>query len=218
MKSNRNTSMKKALILAMAVSIFGCSAINNLMFPRKDGRSIIGICIRTETPLIIKYKPEAVYFVKLDKKDEHNLGAAIIQSNYIKGDYEYLVNAEPGKYAAVASYFTHGDTGYNTLFNAAIIEQSVVEVGPDQVVFAGEFDIDNTMKSAYNNIEKNGDAAQLHYYKLLKDSLTGYFYSGTPHQVIRNRNAEKNFLLKTKAYLKDSKWSPLIDKRVESFE
>ena len=217
MKDNRNISRAKVLILAFAVSVFGCTVFNNLMFPRKNDCSIIGICVYTNTPLIIKNKPEVVYFVKLTEKDENNLGTTIIPSNYIKGDYEYLVNAEPGTYAVVASYFSHNDSSYNSFYNASIIEKSVIEVKPNQVVFAGYFDIDNQMKTPYNNIEKNGDGAQLHYYKLLKDAAPGYYYCGSLRQAERSKKLETKFLEKTKEYLKDSKWSPLIDEILGSF-
>ena len=210
--------MKKTLLLVISFSLLGCTQIKNIMFPRKDNCSIIGISIQTNPPILFKNKPEVVYFAKLNEKGENNLGKNIISSNYIKGDYAYLINAQPGRYAAIGSFLTHTENGYNTLYDANIIKNTVIDVEPNQIVFVGDIYIKNNMEVSNWNIEKHADKTQLHYYNLLNTSTTSFFYCGTLISAERNKEMEKDFLLKTKSYFKNTKWSPLIEKRLDEID
>jgi hypothetical protein len=210
--------MKKVLFMLIALSLLGCGLPKSLRVAETKDSSVIGISIRTITLKIFNNKPETVYFVKLDEKDENNLGNKIIPSNYARGNYVYLINAKPGKYAAVASFFTQTDNSYNSFYNAAIIKSTIIDVGPNQIVFAGKLSIENKMKNLYQNIEQNGDKAQLHYYNLLKSFMYGTFYCGTYSAFERTRDLENDFLMNTKKYFKDSEWTPLIEKCLETTE
>lgn len=210
--------MKKVFFIIILLSIVSCGVPKNLRVPENKDSSIIGISIKTVTLSIFRNKPEVVYFVKLDEKDENNLGDKIIPSNYIRGDFAYLINAQPGKYAAVGSFFTQTDNSYNTFYDATIIKNSIIEVGPNQIVFAGKFNIENHMKNLYKNIEQNGDKAQIHYFNLLKTFMYGTFYCGSLNSSEKNKELERDFLLKTKVYFKDSNWIPMIDKTIEAVD
>lgn len=210
--------MKKIVFILVSLSLIGCGLPKNLRSVDEKDSSVIGISIRTITLKIFNNKPETVYFVKLDEKDENNLGNKIIPSNYARGDYVYLINARPGKYAAVASFFTQTDNSYNSFYDAAIIRSTVIDVGPNQIVFAGKLSIENKMKNLYQNIEQNGDKAQLHYYNLLKSFMYGTFYCGAHSSFERTKDQENDFLMITKKYFKDSDWLPLIDSRLETIE
>ncbi len=210
--------MKKSIIIIIALSVLGCGLPKNLRVPETKDSSIIGIAIRTVTLSIFNNKPETVYFVKLDENDENNLGNKIIPTNYIRGDYAYLINVKPGKYAAVASFFTQTDNSYNSFYDAAIIKSTIIDVGPNQIVFVGKLKIENQQKNLYQNIEQNGDKAQLHYYNLLKTFMYGVFYCGKYKTIEHTKELESDFLAKTKVYFKDSEWLPLIDKCMEAME
>jgi hypothetical protein len=210
--------MKKVFITIIALSVLGCGLPKSLRVTENKDSSVIGISIRTVTLSIFNNKPETVYFVKLDDKDENNLGNRIIPSNFVRGDYAYLINAQPGKYAAVASFFTQTDNSYNSFYDAEIIKKSTIDVGPNQIVFAGKFKIENKMKNLYQNIEQNGDKAQLHYYNLLKSFMYGTFYCGVLTSAESTKEIEKDFLVKTKIYFKDSEWIPVIDKGIDTLE
>lgn len=210
--------MKKAFITIVALSVLGCGLPKNLRVTENKDSSVIGISIRTITLSVFSNKPETIYFVKLDEKDENNLGNRIIPSNYVRGDYAYLINAQPGKYAAVASFFTQTDNCYNSFYDAAIIKSSIIDVGPNQIVFAGKFKIENHMKNLYQNIEQNGDKAQIHYYNLLKPFMYGTFYCGSLISSEQTKEQETQFLTKTKSYFQDSEWIPIIDKRIDEIE
>ena len=73
-------------------------------------------------------------------------------------------------------------------------------------------------ENLYQNIEQNGDKAQLYYYNLLKSLMYGTFYCGTLDNVEKSKETEKNFLIKTKVYFKDSDWIPMIEKQIEDSE
>ncbi len=210
--------MKKIVFIIIALSILGCGLPKSLRVTENKDSSVIGVSIRTVTLKIFSNKPETVYFVKLDEKDENNLGNKIIPTNYVRGDYAYLVNAQPGKYAAVASFFTQTDNFYNSFFDAATIKSTVIDVGPNQIVFMGKIRIENRMKNLYQNIEQNGDKSQLHYYNLLKSFMYGTFYCGALTSAEKTKEMEHDFFVKTKIYFKDSDWIPLIDKSIEAMD
>lgn len=208
--------MKQIALSLAALFILACDLPRNLRTMDGPDSSVIGISVRTVTLKIVRSKAETVYFVKLDEKDENNLGSKIIPSNFSRGGYAYLVNAKPGRYAAVASFFTQTDNSYNTFYDAALIQGSMVEVGPKQIVYAGDLLIENRMKNLYENIEQNGDRSQLHYYNLLKSFMYGLNYCGSPIKIEKSREGEIEFLNKTKSYFKKSDWLPLIDSMIES--
>ncbi len=210
--------MKKIIFIIIALTMLGCGLPKSLRVADSKDSSVIGISIRTLTLKVFSNKPEVVYFVRLDEKDENNLGSKIVPSNFVRGDYAYLINARPGKYAAVASLFTQTDNSYNSFYDAAIIKNTIIEVGPNQIVFAGKLKIENQMKNLYQNIEQNGDTAQLHYYNLLKTFMYGTFYCGTYTSAERTGDLEREFLLKTKVYFNDSDWISLIDKKLETID
>ena len=210
--------MKKIVLCVLLISALGCGLPKNLRTVGEKDNSVIGISVKTITLSIFRNKPEVIYFVKLDEKDENNLGNKIIPTNYTRGDYVYLINAKPGKYAAVASFFTQTENSYNTFYDAAMIQSSVIEVGLNQLVYVGDFVVENQMKNLYQNIEQNGDKSQLHYYNLLKSFMYGTTYCGVLSKNGKTKEGEIEFLKKTKVYFKDSEWIPLIDKTLEGVE
>ncbi len=210
--------MKKTALCLIVMFALGCGLPKNLRVVDDKDSSVIGISVKTITLSIFRNKPETIYFVKLDEKDGDNLGNKIIPSNYTRGDYVYLINAKPGKYAAVASFFTQTENSYNTFYDAAAIQSTVVELAPNQVLYIGALVIENQMKNLYQNIEQNGDKAQLHYYNLLKSFMYGTTYCGILTKSGKTREDELEFLKKTKTYFKDSEWIPLVDKAVETLE
>lgn len=207
--------MKKISLCMLIIVALGCGLPKNLRVVDEKDSSIIGISVRTITLSIFKNRPEVIYFVKIEDDTENNLGIKIIPTNYARGDYAYLINAAPGKYAAVASLFTQTDNSYNTFYDAAAIQASIIEVGPNQIVYAGALIIENQMKNLYQNIEQNGDRSQLHYYNLLKSFMYGTNYCGALIKKEKNPGDEAEFLKRTKAYFKDSEWIPLIDRTIE---
>ena len=128
-------------------------------------RSIVAISVKTRPPIGIgKETNPGVYFVRLD--GESGLTSeTIFSSNYTLGDYVFLVNAPPGRYAAVAAQTVatvetttntttvHQDrnvtvtvgvgfqtaVGKATYFPEQVIRQTIVEVPAGATVFMGDF-------------------------------------------------------------------------------
>lgn len=211
--------MKKyAIAIIIPAILVGCGLPKNLRTPDKTDSAILAVSVKTVTLKIFKNRQDTVYFVKLDDKDESLLGAKLIPSNYTRGNYAYLVNAEPGRYAAVASFFQQTDNTYNSFYDLKTIQNTVTVVGPGQIAYMGDITVNNHLKNIYNNIEQNGDKAQIHYYNLLKSFIYGTHYCGSLNKIDRSRQLEKDFLIKTKDYLKDSDWLKLINERLQLLE
>ena len=204
--------MKRCIIaLVIPALLIGCGLPKNLRTPDKLDSCVLGVSIKTITLKIFKNRQDTVYFVKLAETDEGLLATKIIPSNYSRGDYVYLINAEPGKYIAIASFFQQSDNTYNSFFDLNTIQNTMTVVRPGQIAYMGDITVENHLKNIYNNIEKNGDKAQLHYFNLLKSFIYGTFYCGSLTSVERSKQLEKDFLFKTKEYFKDSDWLKLID-------
>jgi hypothetical protein len=211
--------MKRYIIaLVIPALLIGCGLPKSLRTPEKIDSSVLAVSIKTVTLKIFKNRQDTVYFVKLADKDEGLLAAKIIPSNYSRGDYAYLINAEPGKYIAIASFFQQSDNTYNSFFDLNTIQNTVTVVGPGQIAYMGSITVENQLKNIYNNIEKNGDKAQLHYYNLLKSFIYGTHYCGSLISAERNKELEKEFLFKTKEYFKDSDWLKMINAGLEAIE
>jgi hypothetical protein len=53
---------------------------------------------------LFRYRPDKVYFVTAERKEDLYTQGRLVESNYAKGDRAYLLNAPPGHYVAVAAY------------------------------------------------------------------------------------------------------------------
>ncbi len=207
--------MKRPAFLLIGILVFThCTMIpKNLKTPKNDQSSILAIEIRTRAPLrIIANRPATVYLVKLNENDAIDGAEAIIHTNYHRGDYAYVLGIEPGKYAAVAMSYMKSEMEYHTFFDKKTIEKSILEVKPGEVAYAGKFLVDEYLKSVYLNIEKNGDSAQVHYYKILKDSLMGVYFCGTYNAHINGKPERLKFHEATLKYFKKTEWIDIIKK------
>lgn len=212
--------MKYLLPLLMLALITSCVTLpKNLRTPDNTESAVIGISIRTVTLKIFKNKQNIVYFVRLeDDADDSVIGSRVLPANFVKGEYAYLVNARPGRYVAVASVFFQTENSYNSLFDREIIKSTATEVGPGEFAFMGEIQVENRLKSLYQNIERHGDKEQLHYFNLLRPVMYGTFYTGSLINADQTLRAEQNFLAVARDHFKDSEWLPYIAKKRESID
>jgi hypothetical protein len=225
--------MKRFIICIILGAVIGCDTPRNIRYQEKNNASIVGISLKVKLLNAMSKEQTTVYFVKLEGKDENLLGTKIIPCNYYRGNfvtgyYAYLVNADPGKYAAVCStkyekqtYSTMAsdiEYGYITFFDANILQNSLIDVGPNQIAFMGSFTVNSQLKNLYRNIEKNGDRAQQHYYTLLKPSLEGTIYCGVMTGTDRSKKATRQFLEKATDYFKNSEWMKMINTTIASLD
>lgn len=203
-------------IFALLSIFYFCSCNHlpkSLRTPESPQNSIIGISVKTRSLIrIFKNQPDTVYFVKLQDDDSFDSSSRILPSNYSKGGYTYLIGVQPGKYAVIASTYTKSEMSYSTFYNIDTIKKVVVQVGAGEMIYAGNLIIDDELKSIYQNIEKNGDKAQIHYFSLLKSTLNGVYYCGILKEYSNNELLVKQFLVKAREHLKDSGWLNVINK------
>ncbi len=229
--------MKRLFFCIFIGALLGCDVPANLRVAESSTSSIVGISLSVKLYNGILKEQSTVYFVKLDDKDKNNLGTKIIPCNYYRGTmlggyYAYLVNAEPGTYAAIGSakfetykpgYNPMGVTkedehGYISFFDSDIVRQSKIDVGPGQIAFMGSFAVDAQIKSVYRNIEKNGDLVQQHYYMQLKPFLEGTYYCGAMKKTERSNKTMREYLTKSKDYFRGSEWLKIINKAIVDFD
>lgn len=120
--------------------------------PSVKNNSIIGVNItHNEIIPFIKHTPDIVFFAKLADPAKIESGK-IINSNYKYGDNLYLVNAEPGTYVIVATWWQTRDPfirqpiekgKYVSFYTAPLIEATRFEVKPGTFTYLGHFRVED---------------------------------------------------------------------------
>ena len=225
--------MYKVLILIPLLTLAACAG---LPAPKAFDHesSAIGISLNMHAHVkIFSVTPEVVFFVKLDKDDKPYNSTEVIQSNYAKDNQFYLLNAAPGRYAAVAAFYhtekgnpnmPSQDSAFRHYFPKEVVEQSIVTVAPGTFQFMGHYRIETSVGF------DSPDEAQLHYSKLLepkgtvslgKNILSAMLgggmqasYTGTLKTSNRTKQAKEDFFEAAKKQLKDAGWSFIIDREI----
>ncbi len=157
----------------------------------------------------------------------------MMPSNYSKDGYFYLLNAPPGRYAAVATFRSQssapagppsggggvsvsvhiGSTEYATYFDEKLIALTEIDVTSGSFGFMGDFEVDTTTSF------KEADATQLYFYRLLapghenasylEEVLSGdYQYCGSHHETEETEAATAAFRKSAKKRLSEAGWTP----------
>lgn len=224
--------MKKAYAILSVLLIAGCASmpVPKMADPQT---AVVGIQIETQVPIgIFSQKPDVVYFVKIDNEGDITQNQ-VIPSNFAKDGRIYLLNARPGKYAAVAAFrsqagspFTPapqpgvnvsvsiGKTGYTTYFSKELIEATKVDVGPGEVVFMGSYIVKQSVGLT------DAEPIQSHYANLLAPGssksgfghlLSGdYHYRGAVGEAKRDNDARTEFIKKARDDLAEGGWGPFF--------
>ena len=191
--------------------------------PLDSNSSLIGIAVKNRGLIkLFSNTPDRVYFVRLEDGSDPYTATRLLPSNYAKGRYIYLLNAEPGRYVAVASLLvqrtpTAPTTRYTVYFSEDLIKVTEVTVGPASINFMGEYVVDMATGM------KDADNAQLHYYRLIEPGaekagglltlFSGeYSYRGSLHGVKREPESEAKFLDAVEKRLGDTGWSDIISR------
>jgi hypothetical protein len=209
------------LIVAALLLLMGCATVPPP--PRESPDvSVIGVGVSIAAPLWGHRQAQFVYFIRLDDADLDFRGHPI-QSNYNRGKYVYLFNAQPGHYAVVSAGFmedsqpvtsgTSSSVGggfsvgssvsmslhrtINAYLPKTLIERSIVTVGPGETVFIGEIVLN---KAKW----ESADEIQRHHYKamapghedlgLFAKRLKGWHDPGTEKTLDQSEAARSRFL------------------------
>jgi hypothetical protein len=116
----------------------------------------------------------AIFFVRLQADGQNRQGDLLI-SNHRADGYAYLINASPGRYAAIGAgvhstgqHTFGGSTVYSGgtsywYFPASMIDETIVTVEPSEVAFMGEFEISGDLGF------DDADDTQKHYARFLDE-------------------------------------------------
>jgi hypothetical protein len=196
--------MKRVKCIAVTLALLAVSACATLPPPPgpADSQSAaIGLSLVIRPPLrlfgLADQKTDmTVYFIQLDnEKGQPNpfLRTTLYRSNYSHGNQVYLLNATPGRYAAVVVFFektpppppsapgtfpvaSGPPKEFWTYFPKDVIRRTEVTVPPGAIRYMGDFVIDLAVGM------KNADEAQDYYHRFViysHDKMIGDFLKGT---------------------------------------
>jgi len=128
--------------------------------------AIVGIAVKEKDTFDIPLRCGEVYFIKLDETapDDVMQGHILSNTNYDEG-YSYLINAQPGRYAAIGCIVRSRYVSLRIFFNKALVTRLTRTVNPGAVVVLGDITVDRTQTQI--RAESQLDEVQRHYYKEL---------------------------------------------------
>ncbi|MDI3465525.1 MAG: hypothetical protein OJF50_004346 [Nitrospira sp.] len=225
------TRQKSVAVICPLLLLSACSGTRMIVppsTPLNPNRSAVGISLKGGGA----FAPTAVYFIRVQDGEDAASGMQLITSNYqTRVDmYQqfYLVNAEPGRYLAVACIKENWGTFLSaealTYFRKHSIKMTEVVVRPGEVGFMGEYDLSYPFVALlYQN---DPDEAQLHYQKLMVSNpptgflgnLSAFYLSGVRYLSASLANPESKekgkFLFTATEELRKDAWVMLIMNRL----
>jgi hypothetical protein len=215
--------MAKIFLTLALLALAGCAT--GLPARSDPERGGIGISVNVRSILglpIFTRESQRVYFVRVDGEKGLLAQEHVILSNYFADGWVYLLDATPGRYAAVASVSSKQGRDDVIVFSQQLIEATVVTVSPGRMAFMGE----HLVKPSYG--VRDGDVAQRHYLKVIGPSArlgftstltTGViFYRGSALEDKRDRATEKRFLSTAADHLQGTEWNGLLDRSTKDLK
>lgn len=200
---------RSTMTLAIAGLAFACTTPPPppVELPVDANSGVIGIKVAVDK----LGSTERAYFVRLDDGDPL-ARPYVIQANYFEDGYVYLLNARPGRYAAVAASNRRKagtPSEYIVYFPAQAIEQTIVELEPGRVAFMGDWALVTPWMPGMGT---ESDAAQTHYSKLLMTRGSGFaHYPGSVEGSDHSDAALMDFLANAHKRLARLGWSEAIE-------
>jgi len=190
----------------IGIILGGCATsqpIPELSQPQSSG---LGIDMTLKAPIgLFSSSPDDVYFVKIDGEGSlHH--QQIVRSNYSKGGRVYLLNAQPGRYVAIAASFLRpsGSTGsrFTTHFLKELVQQTEVTVRENELVFMGSYVVKSSMwRHGTDGVLTNSMSV------VLMSNAGEYLYRGTLLERKNDEEAHREFFRKAKEDLAGSGWA-----------
>jgi|CXWL01.1.fsa_nt_gi hypothetical protein len=208
----------------------GCSSI--VVPPPVPQSAHIGIALssRTLIPLkLFEQKITAIYFARLEE-DQNGFISKFphIPSNAKSGNRFYLLNAQPGRYVAVAALeppgaganaaggpgaasYVNSTPGAYVVFSKPMVALTEVKAEYGRLVFMGNF----LVKAHVRLSEPDPDEVQADtiFHKPLESPP---YNLGSVTKVEQGADPEQQFLLKAKGDLGESGWGVIIQEALES--
>ena len=184
---------------------------------------------------LFRFSPDKVYFVTAERKEDLYTLGRMVESNYVKFNRAYLLNALPGYYAAVAAHHTIESMRityhYKTFFTQEVVEHTGVSVGPGTIAYMGDYvvnqvsDLTNTDEAQISFMPLVDRTALLRMGGTKEAIMTGtvagvaggeFSYSGVLGEANRDRRTEETFLEKAMDDLRDGGWSGILQQRIDA--
>ncbi len=153
----------------------GCASLPPQV-PQNDNSSLIGISVKNKILIEPSVFFSSILLIRLaDNEKSYLSDNTIIQSNFRKGDQYYFLNAEPGRYIAIAGVGNSdrgsGDTVQASgtsifYFPKEMIAMTEILVLPGEAAYMGQFIVETPFNLKYTIA--NPDEAQLFYCKRLQ--------------------------------------------------
>jgi hypothetical protein len=220
--------MKTKLVwLALPLAALACSAPK----PASPDAAMIGVRVTIQDAFgLLKVNAEEVYFARVDESGALSQDFPI-PSNYAVDGYAYLINAQPGTYAAVAAATSSEQTGAPfqnaaatpgphdldelTYLPEIAVSHTVIRVEPGTAAFMGDYVLERTPSF------DAADATQMHYHQQLQPEeanggLVGLLladkvgYCGTLSAEDRGPTALGHFIDRAGRWLGDDGWSSAL--------
>ena len=138
-----------------------CKATPPPAAPATPSTCIVALALRTDPDREAHGgRPRQAYFVKLSDDSDPMRQPQLLRSDFTADGVMYLLNAAPGRYAAVACY-GKGQSEWTAYFPESFIRASEKQVPEGKAVLLGSFVMD------LRSISTTGDAAQHHYMRVL---------------------------------------------------
>jgi len=156
--------------------------------------------------------PWNVYFVRFEEGKNPGRQPKVLKSDVRYGSTHYLLDAKPGRYAAVACFENRDGRYIHTYFSEELIAETARTLGPREVVFLGHANI----KTA--QMVKQADESQRWYLSIIDPKLFHAQGLGSvvtrsiarlDHSYVLTRNEKKiaSFRKYTGNVLSGSEWS-----------
>jgi hypothetical protein len=153
--------VSRPALLAAALALAACAAPPP-PGPAREDSAALAVSIRTVRPNEASRRhATAVLFVRVEGDGDPIRAEPVIDSNHESGGLVYLLDAEPGTYAAVASTEKHDGRTYLNYFPAELIRKTLTKVEAGGFAYMGTVDLDVI------RIGGSHDAAQRHFEALL---------------------------------------------------
>lgn len=220
-------------IFAMGLVIVDCIGCSSIVVPPPVPRSAhIGIALssRTLIPLkLFEQKITAIYFSRLEENQNSFISKfPPIPSNAKSGNRFYLLNAQPGRYVAVAALeppnvggnaaggpgsvgYVNSTPGSYVVFSKPLVALTEVKAEPGRLVFMGNFIVKAYVKISEPDLDEVQSDTISH-----KPSGSPSYNLGSVNKVEQGADSERQFILKAKGDLGESGWGVIIQEALES--
>jgi hypothetical protein len=196
--------------ISVLLLIFTSCATTKVPVNEKNIPSVAGVSIKIKAPIGIFWNyADAVFFVQIDSNGEPSKDN-FIRSSFSKDGRVYLLNALPGEYAIVGTFF-YNYGSFTSYLSKSSIEKTKFKVSEGSFTFIGELVIDtssgldgaDTMQIVYSNLISPGGVGA--------GIFSGdHHYKGEIIEFINNIDLNKKFIEKAKKDLEGGGWDSIL--------